>query len=56
MPRLNEVNLKGNPVVKEYAYYQKISEVVPKLQVIDDEQIGDNFELFVEDKQKESRK
>ena len=56
MPRLSEVNFKGNPVVKEFAYYQKISEVVPKLQIIDDEPIGDSFELFVEEKQKESRK
>ena len=56
MPRLSEVNMKGNPVQKEFAYYQKICEVVPKLQVLDDEPIGESFELFVEEKQKESRK
>ena len=56
MPRLNEINFKGNPVIKEFAYYQKLSEVVPKLQVLDDEPIGDSMEHFVEEKQKESRK
>jgi len=31
MPRLADVNFRGNPVAKEFAYCQKISEVVPKL-------------------------
>lgn len=47
MPRLADVNFRGNPVAKELAYCQKIAEVVPKLQVLDDEPIGESFELFV---------
>ena len=56
MPRLTDVNFKNNPVAKEFAYCQKIAEVVPNLQYLDDEPIGESFELFVEEKQKESRK
>lgn len=56
MPRLAELNLKGNPVAREFAYYQKISEVSPKLQLLDDEPIGESFDAFVEEKQRESRK
>jgi len=56
MPRLADLNLKGNPVVKEFAYYQKLSEVVPKLTTLDDESIGDSFDQFVEEKQRESRR
>ena len=56
MPRLADVNFKENPVAKEFAYYQKLAEVVPKLQCLDDEPIGESFEQFVEAKQIESRK
>ena len=31
MPRLAELNFKGNPVAKEFSYYQKVAEVCPKL-------------------------
>ena len=50
MPRLTDVNFKNNPVAKEFAYCQKIAEVVPNLQYLDDEPIGESFELFVEEK------
>jgi len=56
MPRLAELNLKANPVANTFPYYQKIKEVLPKLQSLDDEQIGESFDLFVEEKQKESRR
>ena len=56
MPRLVDVNFIGNPVAKEFAYYQKIADVVPNLQILDDEPIGDSFDLFVEEKQRESRR
>ena len=56
MPRLVDVNFKENPVAKEFAYYQKIADVVPNLQILDDEPIGDNFAQFVEEKQRESRR
>ena len=56
MPRLVDINFKENPVAKEFAYYQKIADVVPNLQILDDEPIGDNFAQFVEEKQRESRK
>ena len=56
MPRLVDVNFKQNPVAKEFAYYQKIAEVVSNLQILDDEPIGDSFDLFVEEKQRENRK
>ena len=56
MHRLTDLNLKGNPIVKEFAYYQKIAEVVPKLVMLDDEPIGESFDMFVEEKQKEARK
>ena len=55
MHRLEDVNFRHNPVVKESEYYQKLAEVVPKLQVLDDEPIGDNLELFVAEKQTESQ-
>jgi len=50
MHRLTEVNFKNNSVSKEFAYCQTIAEVVPKLQILDDEPIGDSFEAFVEEK------
>ena len=50
MPRLADVNFKQNPMAKEFAYYQKLAEVVPKLQYLDDEPIGESFEQFVEEK------
>ena len=56
LPRLADVNFRENPVAKEFAYYQKIADVVPNLQILDDEPIGDNFDLFVEEKQRESRR
>ena len=56
MRRLTDVNLKCNPVAKEFAYYQKVAEAAPKLHYLDDEPIGDSFEEFVEEKQRESRK
>ena len=56
MPRLVDVNFKENPVAKEFAYYQKIADVVPNLQILDDEPIGDDFAQFVEEKQRESRR
>jgi len=37
-------------MAKEFAYYQKLAEVVPKLQYLDDEPIGESFEQFVEEK------
>lgn len=56
MHRLTDVNFKNNPVAKEFAYCQTIFEVVPQLQILDDEPIGESFQEFVEQKQKESRK
>ena len=44
MPRLADVNFCQNPVAKEFAYYQKVAEVAPNLQILDDEPIGDSFD------------
>lgn len=56
MPYLEELNFKGNPVISEFAYHQQIADVIPRLQIIDDEPIGDSFELFVRSKRIEARK
>ena len=56
MPRLADLNFIGNPVAKEPGYYEKIAVVVPKLQVLDDEPIGESFDQFVQIKEDERSK
>lgn len=44
------MNLKHNDVTKEFTYYNKIKENAPNLQVLDDEDVGENPEQFFEEK------
>ena len=59
MSKLTDLNCAGNPIAsKGLAYYQKIQEIVPGLQVLDDEPIGSDDEgmvKFIEGKQREAR-
>ena len=59
MSKLTDLNCKGNPIAsKGLAYYQKIQEIVPGLQVLDDEPIGSDDEgmvKFIEGKQRDAR-
>ena len=50
LTRLNDLNLKHNDVTKEFTYYNKIKENAPNLQVLDDEDVGENPEQFFEEK------
>ena len=56
LQRLTDVNFKHNPVQKETAYYSKIKENVPNLQILDDEAVGEDVASFFDQKQKEQRK
>ena len=44
LTKLNDLNLKHNGVTKEFSYYNKIKENAPNLQVLDDEDVGENPE------------
>ena len=50
LSRLTDLNLKHNAVSKEFSYHAKIKENVPNLQVLDDEDVGENAEQFFEEK------
>ena len=46
MEKLRDLNMRYNPVVKNYDYYPKLEEKAPNLQVLDDEPIGEDRQLF----------
>ena len=56
MPYLQEVNFNGNPITSEFSYYQQIAEVLPRLQILDEEPIGVDLDQFIQRKQVESRR
>ena len=50
MEKLRDLNMKYNPVVRNHEYYPKIEEKVLNLQVLDDEQIGEDRGAFFSQK------
>lgn len=56
LSKLTDLNLKHNAVTKEFSYHAKIKENVPNLQILDDEEVGEDHEAFFDGKKQSARR